>query len=81
MLVIVAFISEDFTRSLNAYRRDAGLNKPTFQRVGGVLERKAPQDRPPAWVRFLEARSRLWTGVKEAMRLLGHPFPSASGGR
>ena len=75
VLVIVAFISEDFTRSLNAYRRDAGLNKPTFQLVGGVLERKTPEDRPPAWVRFLEARSRLWTGVKEAMRLLGHRLP------
>ncbi len=71
-LVIVAFISEDFTRSLNAYRPDVGLNKPTFRLVDGVLRRKTPADRPRALVRLLERRSRLWAGARQASRLLAH---------
>jgi lysophospholipase L1-like esterase len=74
-LVIVAFISEDFTRSLNAWRRDAGMNKPTFRLEAGDLVRMTPEDAPPAWVRFLETHSRLWTGTRQAMRLLGHRLP------
>ena len=65
-LVIVAFISEDFTRS---------LDKPFFKLVGGVLERKTLADRPNALIRFTERHSRLWAGLGQADRLLGHQLP------
>jgi len=74
-LVIVAFISDDFTRSLSAYRPDVGLNKSTFGLVGGMLEKQTPADRPNALIRFIERHSRLWVGVREASRLLGHQLP------
>jgi hypothetical protein len=73
-LVIVGFIADDFTRSLTAFRKDVGFNKPTFVLENGVLVRQTPQDRPPAWIRFLEAHSRLWTGGREALHLLGVRF-------
>ena len=73
-LVIVAFISEDFTRSFTAFRPDTGLNKPVFQLVGRLLQRKTPADRPNALARFLERHSRLWAGARQASRLLAHRF-------
>ena len=73
-LVIVAFISEDFTRSLTAYRADSGLNKPTFMLENGALRQKTPADRPNALARFLERHSRLWAGARQGARLLAHRF-------
>jgi lysophospholipase L1-like esterase len=73
-LVIVGFIADDFTRSLTAFRKDVGFNKPTFALENGVLVRQTAEHQPPAWIRFLEANSRLWTGGREALRLLGVRF-------
>jgi hypothetical protein len=73
-LVIVGFIADDFTRSLTAFRKDVGFNKPTFAIHDGALVRQTAEDRPPAWIRFLEAHSRLWTGGREALHLLGVRF-------
>ena len=73
-LVIVAFISDDFTRSLTVFRNDVGFNKPTFVLRGGALVRQTRYDGPSGWFRFLERHSRLWAGAKEAVRLLGHHF-------
>jgi hypothetical protein len=63
-LVIVAFISDDFSRS---------LDKSFYKLVGeSVLERQTPADRPNLLIRFLERHSRLWAGYRQADRLLGH---------
>jgi hypothetical protein len=74
-LLIVAFISEDFTRSLTAYRYDLGLNKPFFTLDGGSLRAQTPADAPPRWLWLAQNRSRLWAGVRQVMRLLGHHYP------
>jgi len=74
-LVIVAFISEDFGRSLTAHRYNMHLNKPAFVLDGGVLRAKTPADRPPEWLWFLANRSRFWAGAREFMRLVGHRYP------
>jgi len=81
-LVIVAFISPDFTRSQYAYRaRPEGRNKPTFHLVDGKLVPKTARDRPNALFRFLDRRSRLWkvgrlaAGHAGDTRLAGHGVP------
>jgi hypothetical protein len=73
-LLIVGFIADDFTRSLTAFRHDVGFNKPTFELEEGVLVQQTAEDRPPAAIRFLDRRSRLWKGAREAARLLGVRF-------
>jgi len=73
-LVIVAYISEDFTRSFNAWRPDTGLNKPVFRLEDGALRPQTAADRPPALARFLERHSRLWAGARQAARLLAHRY-------
>ncbi len=57
-LVVVGFIDDDFDRSLTAYRRDEGLNKPTFTVDGGQLRPETAADGPNALTGFLQ--SRLW---------------------
>jgi hypothetical protein len=74
-LLIVAFISDDFTRSLTAYRYNMGLNKPAFQLEGGVLREETPEKRPPTWLWYVPNHSRLWAGVRQVMRLVGHYYP------
>jgi hypothetical protein len=66
-LVIVAFISDDFTRS---------LHMPFVKLVGGVPERQTLADRPNALIRAVERHSRLWAGLRQADRLLGHRLPT-----
>jgi lysophospholipase L1-like esterase len=65
-LVIVAFISEDFTRS---------LYQPFVKLAKGAVENQTPADRPNALIRFIDRHSRLWTGLQQADRLLGHQLP------
>jgi hypothetical protein len=74
-LIVVAFIDRDFDRSLSAYRRVEGFNKPTFLLRGGVLTPRAPADRPNRVVRLLEARSYLWTAGRNTIRQLGFRLP------
>jgi hypothetical protein len=46
--------------------------------VGGKLERLGPEDRPPEWRWLLANRSRLWAGVRQMLRLVGHRYPVGS---
>ena len=74
-LLIVAFISDDFSRSLTAHRFLMGLNKPAFELDGGALRPQSPERRPPAWLEDIPNRSYLWAGVRHFMRLVGHHYP------
>jgi hypothetical protein len=60
-VVIVAFIDDDVNRVLQAYRRDDGLNKPSFTLHDGKLRLRTAED----------ATSRLLNGVMRRSRLLG----------
>jgi hypothetical protein len=75
VLLIVAFISDNFSRSLTAYRHDVGFNKPLFALDGGKLREQTADDRPAAWLWWLENQSRLWAGVRQMVRLVGHYHP------
>ncbi len=74
-LVIVAFISADFTRSEEAYRGTEGLNKPAFKLVHGELVPKTEEDRPNFLISFLETHSSLWRVLSLADRTLAHRYP------
>lgn len=74
-LVIVAFIDHDFDRSLSAYRRAEGFNKPLFAFRDGVLVRQSPADRPGALWRALEARSALHAALTAVWRGLSFSLP------
>jgi hypothetical protein len=78
VLLIVAFIGDDFTRSLSAYRYDLGFNKPAFVLDAGRLRPETPEDRPPAWLGYVQNHSRLWAGVRQIMRLAGYHYPIGS---
>lgn len=59
-LVLVAFIRQDFNRSLSAYRLGhAWLEKPTFRWRNGELRRLTAADRPPPAWRAIVRESRL----------------------
>jgi hypothetical protein len=74
-LLIVAFISDDFSRSLTAHRYNMGLNKPAFELDHGRLREESPERMPPAWLWYVPNHSRLWAGVRQLMRLVGHRYP------
>jgi hypothetical protein len=74
-LVAVAFISEDLTRSEEAYRPTEGFNKPTFKLVDGRLVPETVEDRPNSLVRFLQRHSSVWRVARLAARTLGHRYP------
>jgi hypothetical protein len=71
-LVIVAFISADFTRSQEAYRITEGFNKPVFKLVDGSLVPKTSQDRPNFLVRLVQDHSSLWRAGDLAARSVAH---------
>jgi hypothetical protein len=73
-LVIVAFIDDDFDRSLTAYRPIEGLNKPTFVLDGG-LRAMAASDRPSPPLRLLQERSWLWSAGRSLTRTLAYQLP------
>ena len=60
-VVILAFIDDDVDRVLQAYRRDDGLNKPSFTLHDGELRLRTAED----------ATSRFLNGVMRRSRLLG----------
>lgn len=74
-LVVVAFISPDFTRSEEAYRLIEGFNKPVFKLVDGRLVPQTAADRPNAVVRFLQHHSSLWRLGRLALRRVAHQIP------
>jgi hypothetical protein len=59
-IIVVAFIVNDFDRSLTAYRETEGFNKPVFKLVHGELERKTAADCMDPVTRFLDRRSHLF---------------------
>lgn len=71
-LVIVAFISDDFTRSQSAHTM---LNKPSFKLVDGRLVSRTAEDRPNALVRFLEHHSHLWMAGRLGSIWLAYRVP------
>ncbi len=74
-LVVVSFISGDFTRSEDAYRPMEGFNKPTFKLVDGRLEPRTAADHPGLLVQFLENHSSIWRVLGLADRALAHRYP------
>lgn len=75
LLVIVAFIDEDLDRSLTAYRRVEGFNKPTLELDGGALRPQTPDDAPHPAISFLEHHSVLWSASRQLVRRVGHHVP------
>lgn len=74
-LIIMAFIDQDLDRSLTAYRRGEGFNKPTFELDGKVLRLQGVNDKPYGVIRFLENYSATWTGFKRLSKVMGHSVP------
>ena len=70
-LVIVAFISEDFTRS---------LNMPFVKLVGSVLEKQTPADRPNALIRLIERIPGFGRGAVTPLGSSATSYRSESGG-
>jgi hypothetical protein len=74
-LIVVAFISPDFTRSEEAYRNVEGFNKPTFMLHKGRLVPETPEDHPNLVVSFLQHHSSLWRVGRLAARSVAHQIP------
>jgi hypothetical protein len=70
-LLVVAFILDDFERSLTGFREQEGFGKPMYRLDDGRLVRRTAAEDPGPLVRWLERRSRLWTASKGLMRRLG----------
>jgi len=74
-LVVVAFISQDLTRSEEAYSAFMGFNKPTYLLVDGRLVPETASERPNFLVRFLQRHSSLWRVGRLASRTVSHFLP------
>jgi hypothetical protein len=74
-LVIMAFIDDDFDRSLTAYRNFEGMNKPKFILVRGQLRRATRDDQPGPVAGFLERHSALWMLGRVASRRISYSYP------
>lgn len=73
-LIIVTFIDEDLNRSLTAYRRVEGFNKPRFVvDVFGNLRPQTSADIPNSLVLKIQSGSRLWRAASQPVRRL-RPF-------
>ena len=73
-LVVVAFISGDFTRSEEAYRPMEGFSEPTFKLADGRLVQETAGDRPSFAIHFLQHHSSLWRALRLADRALAHRY-------
>jgi hypothetical protein len=58
-IVILAFIDDDVNRVLQAYRRDDGLNKPSFTLHDGELRLRTTADATPRLLNGMMRRSRV----------------------
>jgi lysophospholipase L1-like esterase len=74
-LVIVAFINDDFARSLSAWRADLGMAKPSFVVEDGALRPAPVDDRPAAPRRFVEDHSQVWALARRVGRLIALRLP------
>ncbi|MHC4548806.1 MAG: SGNH/GDSL hydrolase family protein [Planctomycetota bacterium] len=67
-LIVVGLFEQEFRRSLSAYRRDLGFNKPTFVLEDGALRRRTAADTPGLVRRWLDRHSRVWSLARRALR-------------
>src|SRR5262245_49713212 len=74
VLVVVAFIDEDLTRTLTAYRTKEGFNKPTFELQNATLRPQTTHDRPNPLIRFFEKYFSLWRGLQIGAEELGYRY-------
>ncbi len=74
-LIVVSFITDDFQRSLDAFRRVEGFDKPTYKVVKGWPVPKTPADTPGALFRFIESHSALMGAAELASRRLAIKYP------
>lgn len=70
VLVVVAFIDQDFDRSLVAHRRREVFSKPRFVLESGHLRRQTPADTPNRLVWMLQSNSRVWSMAAKAFERL-----------
>jgi len=68
VLIIVAFIDEDFERSLTAYREGEGFNKPRFVFDSGALRPQTVGDIPNRLSLLLQT-SRLWQTARSVLAI------------
>ncbi len=74
-LVVVAFIDEDFERSLTAYRKVEGFNKPSYILEHGKLRLRTQEDQPPALITYLRRNLALAGVMSQNIEQLGHHLP------
>jgi len=67
-LIIVAFIDEDFERSLTAYREGEGFNKPRFILDSDALRHQTVDDVPNRLTQLLQV-SRLWQTASSVLAI------------
>jgi hypothetical protein len=77
-LMVVAFVDEDFTRSLTAYRKYEGFNKPSYVLDHGTLRPRTREDQPPALIKYLRRNLALANAISLNMEQLGHHLPLGS---
>jgi len=77
-LVVVAFVDEDFTRSLTAYRKYEGFNKPSYVFDHGTLSLRTQEDQPPSFITWMRRNLALANAFSLNMEQLGHHLPLGS---
>lgn len=77
-LVVVAFVDEDFTRSLTAYRKYEGFNKPSYVFERGALRLRTGEDQPPALAKYIRRHLAIANAFSLNMEQLGHHLPLGS---
>lgn len=77
-LIVVAFIDEDFERSLTAYRKVEGFNKPSYVVEHGKLRLRTRADQPPAFITYLRRNLVLAGAMSQNMQQLGRVLPLGS---
>ncbi|HLF30491.1 MAG TPA: SGNH/GDSL hydrolase family protein [Xanthomonadales bacterium] len=73
-LVVVAFIDDDFTRSMIAFKDKEGFNKPRFLLDDGMLRPQSSADASMVNM-MLASRSQLWAGVTLVYSILSESWP------
>ena len=77
-LVVVAFVDEDFERSLTAYRKFEGFNKPSYFFDQGTLRLRTREDQPPALITWIRRNLALANALSKNLEQLGHHLPLGS---
>jgi hypothetical protein len=77
-LVVVAFVDADFERSLSAYRKFEGFNKPSYVLDQGTLRLRTREDQPPAIVIWMRRNLALANALSKNLEQLGHHLPLGS---